>query len=45
MGNILFLNRVETLKSPEKEAKIHYGVLNVEKRKYPRFSVDLPIEY
>ena len=29
----------------EKEAQTHYGVLNVEKRKYPRFDVDLPIEY
>jgi len=45
LGNILFLNRVDTLKSPEKEAETHYGVLNVEKRKYPRWSVDLPIEY
>ena len=29
----------------EEETKIHYGILNVERRKYPRFSVDLPIEY
>jgi len=33
------------LKSPEKETRTHYGVLNLEKRKYPRFSVDLPVEY
>ena len=30
---------------PEKEAKPHYGTLNLERRKYPRFSVDLPVEY
>jgi len=44
LGNIL-LNTVNTLKSPEKETRTHYGVLNLEKRKYPRFSVDLPVEY
>ena len=31
--------------SPEKKTKTRYGTLNVERRKYPRFSVDLPIEY
>lgn len=36
---------MDTLDSPEKEAKTHYGILNVERRKYPRFSVDLPVEY
>ena len=36
---------MDTLDSPEKEAKTRYGILNVERRKYPRFSVDLPIEY
>jgi len=35
----------EPLKSPQQAAKIHYGVLNFEKRKYPRFSVNLPVEY
>jgi c-di-GMP-binding flagellar brake protein YcgR len=30
---------------PEKEAKTRYGTLNLERRKYPRFSVDLPVEY
>ena len=44
MGNIL-LNRVNTLKPPENKTRTHYGVLNIEKRKYPRFSVDLPVEY
>ncbi len=28
-----------------KETKPHYGIVNFERRKYPRFSVDLPIEY
>ncbi len=30
---------------PEKEDRTRYGTLNLERRKYPRFSVDLPIEY
>ncbi len=29
----------------EKGIKSRYGTVNFEKRKYPRFSVDLPIEY
>ncbi len=29
----------------EEETKPWYGALNFEKRKYPRFSVDLPVEY
>ena len=33
------------MNSPEKETKTRYGILNIERRKYPRFSVDLPIEY
>jgi c-di-GMP-binding flagellar brake protein YcgR len=36
---------VDTLDSSEKNANTRYGILNVERRKYPRFSVDLPIEY
>ena len=28
-----------------KEIKPRYGTVNFEKRKYPRFNVDLPIEY
>ncbi len=28
-----------------KEAKVHYGVVNFERRRHPRYSVDLPIEY
>ena len=31
--------------SPEKKTKTRYGTLNLERRKYPRFSLDLPIEY
>ena len=29
----------------EKKVKSHYGTVNFEKRKHPRFSVDLPVEY
>lgn len=29
----------------ERETKPHYGTVNFEKRKHPRFSVDLPAEY
>jgi c-di-GMP-binding flagellar brake protein YcgR len=39
------LNRIDTLDLPEKEARTRYGTLNLERRKYPRFSVDLPVEY
>lgn len=27
------------------EQKLHFGIANFEKRRHPRFSVDLPIEY
>ena len=29
----------------EKERKFHYGIVNFERRKYPRFNIDLPVEY
>ena len=29
----------------EKKIKPRYGIVNFEKRKHPRFSVDLPVEY
>ena len=29
----------------EKDGKVRYGIVNFERRRYPRFSVDLPIEY
>ena len=29
----------------EKEIKLRFGVVNFERRKHPRFSLDLPIEY
>jgi hypothetical protein len=29
----------------EKVRKFHYGVVNFERRKHPRFNIDLPIEY
>jgi len=37
----LFYEREEK----EEETKPHYGTLNFEKRRYPRFSVDLPVAY
>ena len=33
------------MKNREKEPKLRYGTVNFERRKYPRFNVDLPIEY
>jgi len=33
------------VKKEGNEAKLHYGTENVERRKHPRFAVDLPIEY
>ena len=33
------------MKNREKETKPHYGTVNFERRKYPRFNVNLPIEY
>jgi len=33
------------MKDEEKETKLRYGTVNIEKRKYPRFNIDLPIEY
>jgi c-di-GMP-binding flagellar brake protein YcgR len=35
----------DSVKNGEKETKRRYGTVNFEKRKHPRFSVDLPIEY
>ena len=40
-----FLNKSCTERASKQLTKTHYGVLNLEKRKYPRFSVDLPVEY
>ncbi len=28
-----------------KEAKAHYGIVNFERRRHPRYNIDLPIEY
>ncbi len=38
----LFYKREE---KEEEETKPRYGIVNFEKRRYPRFSVDLPMEY
>jgi hypothetical protein len=37
---------METLKAtPEEGGRPRTGIVNFEKRKYPRFSIDLPVEY
>jgi len=41
--NKLFAERI--VKKEKKETKPRYGIVNFEKRKYPRYSVDLPMEY
>ncbi len=33
------------MREEDREAKLRYGTVNFEKRKHPRFSVDLPAEY
>ncbi len=33
------------MRTEEKGTKSRYGTVNFEKRKHPRFSVDLPVEY
>ena len=33
------------MKSIDETKKPHYGIVNFEKRKYPRFNIDLPVEY
>ncbi|MGO8990618.1 MAG: PilZ domain-containing protein [bacterium] len=33
------------MREEERETRPRYGTVNFEKRKHPRFSVDLPIEY
>lgn len=33
------------MKLEDKGTKPHYGIVNFERRKHPRFKVDLPIEY
>jgi c-di-GMP-binding flagellar brake protein YcgR len=33
------------MKTGEKETKPRYGTVNFERRKYPRFNVNLPIDY
>jgi hypothetical protein len=33
------------MNTEEKQPKLRYGTVNFEKRRHPRFNVDLPIEY
>jgi c-di-GMP-binding flagellar brake protein YcgR len=39
------LGEKKSVAKERKEIKPRYGTVNFEKRKYPRFNVDLPIEY
>jgi len=45
MDENTIIEHLEKLKNREKETKPRYGTVNFERRKYPRFNVDLPIEY
>lgn len=36
---------IKSVTKEEKQTKPRYGTVNFERRKYPRFNVDLPIEY
>ena len=38
-------HRKNFVEKEENRPRSHYGVVNFEKRKHPRFNVDLPIEY
>ncbi len=33
------------MESEETKPRLHYGIVNFERRTFPRFSVDLPVEY
>jgi c-di-GMP-binding flagellar brake protein YcgR len=33
------------VKTIHETTKTHYGIVNFEKRKHPRFNIDLPVEY
>ncbi len=33
------------METERQKKQVHYGIVNFEKRKYPRFFVDLPVEY
>jgi hypothetical protein len=38
-------NRTRKMGTGEKEPKPHFGMVNFERRRHPRFVVDLPVEY
>jgi len=44
-GALLYKIEKEKRVKEKEETKSHVGVVNLERRKYPRFSIDLPIEY
>lgn len=33
------------MRTEEKGTKSHYGIVNFERRKHPRFNINLPVEY
>jgi len=35
----------QTMKTEEIQASPHYGIVNLERRKYPRLDINLPLEY
>jgi c-di-GMP-binding flagellar brake protein YcgR len=43
--SLLYKIEKEKRVKEKEETKSHVGVVNLERRKYPRFSIDLPIEY
>ena len=44
-GSLLYKIEKEKRVKEKEETRSHVGVVNLERRKYPRFSIDLPIEY
>jgi c-di-GMP-binding flagellar brake protein YcgR len=35
----------DSVEKEEKETKLRYGTVSFERRKYPRFNIDLPVQY
>ena len=45
MDENTIIEQLEELRNREREVNPRYGAVNFERRKYPRFNIDLPIEY
>ena len=39
------LKRIRLIETEERKTKPHSGIVNFQRRRYPRFDVDLPLEY